>query len=195
MAFTYYIAWSQQNLHYYGVRYKPGSTPSDLWTSYFTSSKIVAKMRELFGEPDVIQVRREFDDPAAAMLWEKRVLIRLGVRSRSDWLNDSCGGHIGCPTPEMLAKAAETKLRNGTTNAGNLPEYRTPVRYEKAKTTEVATKRAKGQYAATAAKIAAINEQNGHYNRTCPHCGKAGRVPGMFRWHFDNCQMRSSNSP
>jgi len=23
---------------------------------------------------------------------------------------------------------------------------------------------------------------------TCPHCGKIGKSPSMFRWHFDNCK-------
>ena len=25
---------------------------------------------------------------------------------------------------------------------------------------------------------------------TCPHCGKAGRSPSMYRWHFDRCKLR-----
>lgn len=24
---------------------------------------------------------------------------------------------------------------------------------------------------------------------TCPHCGKSGGIPGMARWHFDNCRF------
>jgi hypothetical protein len=25
---------------------------------------------------------------------------------------------------------------------------------------------------------------------TCPHCGKAGGVPAMKSWHFDNCKNK-----
>lgn len=24
--------------------------------------------------------------------------------------------------------------------------------------------------------------------RTCPHCGKQGKAPGIFKWHFDKCR-------
>jgi hypothetical protein len=26
--------------------------------------------------------------------------------------------------------------------------------------------------------------------RTCPHCGKTGKGPGMLRYHFDNCKHK-----
>jgi hypothetical protein len=29
---------------------------------------------------------------------------------------------------------------------------------------------------------------------TCPHCGKEGTVPGMKRYHFDNCKVASASS-
>ena len=25
---------------------------------------------------------------------------------------------------------------------------------------------------------------------TCPHCGKIGKGPPMFQWHFDRCKFR-----
>lgn len=29
-------------------------------------------------------------------------------------------------------------------------------------------------------------------SHTCPHCGKVGNSPSMFRWHFDNCKLKSN---
>ena len=38
--YTYYIKWTKQNTHYYGVRIANKTEPeNDLWVEYFTSSK------------------------------------------------------------------------------------------------------------------------------------------------------------
>ena len=60
--YTYLIGWSKIKKYYYGVRYKIGCQPDDLWKKYFTSSYFVKCMRETFGEPDIIQIRKVFDD-------------------------------------------------------------------------------------------------------------------------------------
>ena len=92
MPYTYLIGWSEYDRWYYGVRYAQGSTPSDLWTSYFTSSQHVKDFREKFGEPDVVKVRREFVDKKAAQDWEMKVLGRLRVLNDDRWLNKNIGG-------------------------------------------------------------------------------------------------------
>ena len=56
--YTYMIGWSRLDQWYYGARYAQNCHPSDLWTTYFTSSKTVASFRELYGEPDIIRVDR-----------------------------------------------------------------------------------------------------------------------------------------
>jgi len=40
-------------MYYVGVRYAKDSNPDDFWVSYFTSSKIVHKLIDLYGK-DVI---------------------------------------------------------------------------------------------------------------------------------------------
>lgn len=89
--FTYYICWSKLDIHYYGVRFAYGCDPSDLWTKYFTSSNIVKKFRKIHGEPDVIQVRKIFTNSKEARIWECKVLQKLKVKKRPNWLNDSMG--------------------------------------------------------------------------------------------------------
>lgn len=79
--FTYLIGWSKQNIWYYGVRYKDGANPLHLWTKYFTSSKLVKNYRVIFGEPDVIQIRKTFSSKSDARLWESKVNRRLTVKS------------------------------------------------------------------------------------------------------------------
>jgi hypothetical protein len=51
-----------------------GCHPNDLWKSYFTSSKHVHEFREKYGEPDIVQVRRIFEDKESAIAWEEKVL-------------------------------------------------------------------------------------------------------------------------
>ena len=89
--FTYYIGWSKLDIHYYGVRFANGCDPSDLWTKYFTSSEIVKEFRKNHGEPDIIQVRKIFTDFNKARIWESRVLRKLNVKKKDNWLNDNMG--------------------------------------------------------------------------------------------------------
>lgn len=94
VAFTYLIGWSYNNKWYYGVRYASGCSPEDMWVTYFTSSKYVQHYRELHGEPDVIQIRKTFDDPNKARLYEQKLLKRMKVVERTDFLNMS--DHVSC---------------------------------------------------------------------------------------------------
>ena len=85
--YTYLIGWSTLNKFYYGVRYKKGCSPEDFWKSYFTSSKTVQMYREHYGEPDIKEIRKTFDCPNKAKLWESRVLIKLNCAQEEKWLN------------------------------------------------------------------------------------------------------------
>ncbi len=60
--YTYIIGWSLYNKYYYGVRYAKNCNPNDLWKTYFTSSKYVKEFRNNHGEPDIIQVRKTFEN-------------------------------------------------------------------------------------------------------------------------------------
>lgn len=87
--YTYLIGWSKLNRWYYGCRFAEGCDPSDLWTTYFTSSKQVGMYREYNGEPDVCQVRKVFKDRKTCREWESRVLKKLDVLHEEKWLNKS----------------------------------------------------------------------------------------------------------
>lgn len=106
--YTYFIGWTKLNLFYYGSRYGKGCHPTDFWQTYFTSSKKVAALRLESGEPDLIQIRQEFDDVQSAMLWEKVVLRRMKVKSRKDFLNETMGN---MPTMRGKKHTAETKAK------------------------------------------------------------------------------------
>ncbi len=90
--YTYLIGWSKHDKYYYGVRYAKGAKPEELWRSYFTSSKFVLRFRHEHGEPDIVEVRRVFNDRESATLWEHKVLKRLKVNKNDKWLNKTYNG-------------------------------------------------------------------------------------------------------
>ena len=85
--YTYLIGWSAHNKWYYGVQTRKNCNPNHLWTKYFTSSNIVKAFRKLYGEPDIIQIRKTFTSKELALKWEIGVLCRLKVNLSDNWLN------------------------------------------------------------------------------------------------------------
>lgn len=85
--YTYLIGWSKLNKWYYGVRFSKNCNPGEIWNTYFTSSKYVKKFREEQGEPDVVEVRKTFENEHQARLWEHKVLKRLNAPKNDKWLN------------------------------------------------------------------------------------------------------------
>lgn len=106
--YTYFIKWSLTGKCYYGVRYAKNCNPGEFWISYFTSSEVVKKYVAEFGEPDIIQIRQQFTNDnrvTCARLWEHRVLKRMNVIKRDDFLNKSDG--------KSIDPAASSKARTG----------------------------------------------------------------------------------
>ena len=77
--FTYLIHFIPENLYYYGVKYSKECHPDDLWTSYFTSSKTIHRLIELYGkEAFEFKVRKTFpNNPHAAIKWESKILNKI----------------------------------------------------------------------------------------------------------------------
>lgn len=94
-SYTYLIGWSKHNRWYYGLRYGNKCSPEkDFWIKYFTSSKYVKEFRKTYGEPDVIQIRKKFDNYLLAIKWEEKVLSKLNIFNDSKWLNKNISGAI-----------------------------------------------------------------------------------------------------
>lgn len=207
--FTYRIGWSEQDVHYYGVRYGKGAHPTELWTTYFTSSAVVKRLRDSYGEPDVIEVRKTFDNRDDAILWEQRVLQRLNPPQNPRWANQ-------CMAPAFNATQPWNKGLSGISNP-NYPKQRKkrPPETEEAKELRrIASKklwevRTEEEKAAISKRMKAGRKNKTPWNKgktgaqtawnkgvshpwwTCPHCGKKGQAPGAYsRWHGDNCRIR-----
>jgi len=87
--YTYLIGWSNNKKFYYGVRYAKNCHPSDLFISYFTSSKHVKHYIKKYGTPDIIQVRKTFKTINEAIKWENRVLQKINAKENKNFLNAS----------------------------------------------------------------------------------------------------------
>ena len=99
--YTYLIGWSKLNKWYYGARYAQGCQPKDLWKTYFTSSKAVEDFTNRNGQPDVIQIRRTFDNAKDCIEWEFKALKRIQSAQKDHFLNGhNAKGFIGYKTEE-----------------------------------------------------------------------------------------------
>lgn len=93
--FTYYLYHRPTQSHYYGVRWSRSCDPSDLWTKYFTSSKTVKLLIKQYGVDSFdVEIRKIFSSKEKAIEWERKVLVRLNVLNRPDWLNKNVSGCI-----------------------------------------------------------------------------------------------------
>lgn len=98
--YTYLIGWSDLDRWYYGVRFGKNCHPSDLWVTYFTSSKHIALFREEHGEPDIIQIRRTFETAKSAQDWEEKVLRKMNAHINERFINANIAGAI---SPEVAS--------------------------------------------------------------------------------------------
>lgn len=110
--YVYLLGWSKQKIYYYGARYAKGCHPNDLWIKYFTSSKYVKYAVEFFGEPDIIEIRKTFNDVNSCRNWEHKVLRRMKVTKRKDFLNKTDNKSItpGLNTPRKWTKEEKQKM-------------------------------------------------------------------------------------
>lgn len=142
--YTYLVGWSKIGKFYYGARWALGCAPTDLWKTYFTSSKRVAEFRKIYGEPDIVQVRKVFKDPNSAKLYEHKVLRRMKVRKRDDFLNITYGL---CPSTtglKMPPVSEETRRKQSLAKLGKKMPPRSDE--HKRKLSEIQKGKKKGPY-------------------------------------------------
>lgn len=130
--YTYLIGWSHLNKWYYGVRYRKGCHPNDLWNPYRTSSKIVKNFIKEYGDPDIIEVRRTFKDRLSAANWEHKVLKHLQVNISDKWLNKTYNGCFIFEGPKDTSKSR--KAAYAVTRGKTYEEiYDDPIQIERLK--------------------------------------------------------------
>lgn len=115
--YTYLIKFIPENKFYYGVRYKKGCNPSDLFTTYFTSCKVIKKLVAEYGiDCFSWEIRKVFDGADDARRWETKVLQRIRAAQRSDFINQT--NNISIPPPKF--KSPETRKKISEANKGKI---------------------------------------------------------------------------
>jgi hypothetical protein len=86
--YTYLLKCLVDNTFYYGVKYGKNCQPDDFWIKYETSSKIVKEKIKKYGKENFsFEIRKVFENSNKARLWENKVLRRLKVIHREDFMN------------------------------------------------------------------------------------------------------------
>ena len=192
--YTYLIGWSKHNKWYYGVRYSKKCNPSDLWVKYFTSSSYVQEFRKIYGEPDVIQVRKTFDNEKSARLWELKVLRKMNVLYREDFLNQAISLAM---SPSAASKAGKISGQKRTKEQKVSFGLKAAKARSKSMTTE--QKRECGIRGMKSRWGSMTPEERSLYNskrmekvpfETCVHCGRTLRKNQITRFHNDNCKSK-----
>lgn len=210
--YTYLIGWPDHNKWYYGVRYSKNCHPDDLWVTYFTSSGIVKDFVKEYGDPTHLEIRKLFNDKAEARLWENRVLTRLKVVTKDDWLNknDSMAppinplGNIAMRRPELREKASENNSGSKNPMFGRKQKRKVCEHCEEevaanvyslyhGDNCEVINPEAKNK-----AKLRNSGPSNGNYGKkkskvSCLACEKVVDVTNFVRYHGNNCKNSLTN--
>lgn len=185
MAYTYLIGWSKHDKFYYGARWAKGCSPDDLWNTYFTSSKHVKAFRKKHGEPDIIQVRKVFDDVDKCKLHERKALEKLDVLNNDKWLNKNINGMFlptGPMSEEHKRKKVESFKRTMQGRGTRTGTKHTPESIEK-------MRKAHTGKTFTEEHISNMRKRpQDTTTLTCPHCDKTGDYKNMKRWHMDRCK-------
>lgn len=187
--YTYLIGWSNHNTYYYGVRYARDCQPSDLWESYFTSSNHVSEFRKQHGDPDIIQIRKTFTDASRARDWEDKVINRLKLHRREDFLNKNRSkGFDLSPeyfeemkrvrnTPEWKAKASAQ--RKGIKHSAEARKNMAIAAKKRGATCVSHTEDTKKKMS----ENALTHNPGFSASSTCPKCGKQGQKANISKWH------------
>ena len=206
MKYTYFLKWSTTGMKYYGVRYANDCSPEDLWQSYFTSSTYVSKYIDLYGNPDIIQIRKTFEDSESALLWEAKFLKKVNAAERTDFLNKSNGfGKFDHMDPEIRAKKsmAATKWQKGKKKGPMSEARKAAISNALSGRTLSASHRENISKAQLGKKVSEETRSKMRGTRgkqkspcietTCPHCSLTGRGGNMKKYHFDNCKSKPSH--
>ena len=105
--YTYLLKHIPTNRYYYGVRFSKKCKPEDFWKTYFTSSTKIKGLIKKYGKKSFIfQIRKIFKTVDQARNWEHKVLKRMKVIFRDDFLNQTDNKQID---PKVQSKHSKGK--------------------------------------------------------------------------------------
>lgn len=214
--FTYLLYCRPTGQYYYGSRYGKHCHPSQLWTTYYTSSKIIKQLILEYGEDAfVVKITRTFDKKEEAREWEHRFLCKVKASTNPIWLNQHNGdGEFFNKGGRKLSEEHRRKLSEAFKG---IPKPGTSIAMK-------GNNHNKGKKFSDESKSKCSKSKIGNQNRVgikhsddikklisertsqalkgipkktiiCPHCKKVGAIANMKRYHFDNCSYNIKNDP
>jgi hypothetical protein len=196
-AYVYYIRHKPTGKFYYGSRYNHVThnlfPAQDLWHTYFTSSKEIARLRKETGN-DSFEYQIIFTDKDTDKCFEyEQNLIKENIKDplcvNKRYFDSINGTKVFSTFGKTLSskgkpKSEETKQR-----------MRKPKSAEHRQTMSERQKQNGGNGPATHTaesknKIKEAMILLPRENKVCPHCNKEGGFLSMSRWHFDNCKLK-----
>jgi hypothetical protein len=127
MAYVYKITFSPTDQYYIGYRGSKNATPDDLLATYFTSSKVVARLIKEHGvDKFAKEILAEFDTGVEAYEYEQQLLREHDVESNTQMLNKrltSCA----LDTFKYHTEKTRTQMSKSRQHLWNNNEYRNSV--------------------------------------------------------------------
>ena len=197
-AYVYYIRHIPTGKFYYGSRYKhieKNRLPhDDLWNTYFSSSKEIAKLR-VETDDNSFEYKIIFTNEDANICFEyEQTLIKehivnpLCINKR--YFDSEKGSKVFCIYGKTLSSKCRPK-KESTKQAMRKPkslQHRENI--SKAQLVNGGNGPTK-HTAESKEKIANTLRLQPRAKVTCPHCNKTGGAIAMPRWHFNNCKERN----
>jgi hypothetical protein len=197
--YTYLIGWAKYKKYYYGVRYAKDCNPLDLWVTYFTSSKEVKKFAKKHGDPDIIKVRKTFNNRDNAIRWEAKVIDKINAHLREDFLNkvNPLNGFMPDNSKEKnpfynKKHSIESRIKMSESKKGvpHSEEHKKAVSKAKLGKPRFNLRGSNHPQYKSKDQSERANKLNNMVT-TCPHCNYSGKNLGnMKRWHFDKCKVK-----
>lgn len=106
--YVYLIGWTKFNKFYIGRRTAKNCNPSELWKTYFTSSNHVHQFQKMFGEPDIISIRKCFNSTKVCCIYETKLLKKLKAEQNPHFLNRKNGDSLWDGTNNAAAFCSTT---------------------------------------------------------------------------------------
>lgn len=206
--YTYLITHKTTGNRYYGCRYAKNCRPEDLWSNYFTSSKVIKKIiKEEGKDAFIFEVRKVFDSITKCRSFEAEFLTRIKASSRDDWYNQSdgskkfmCSGHNDI-AKEKIGKAS---LKRGArppvtikkcphclveVNAASYAQWHGDycVQNKTASAKEYITDSSETRLKKSLAKLS-------HPKKYCTHCNKWIDPCNYSQFHGDFCKKNNTNT-
>lgn len=126
--YTYVITNLITGKRYYGARYAKGCSPVDLWSTYFTSSRLIHNLISQHGIHQwKVEIRKVFESVTECVSWEHRVLRRLGIPCNPFWYNQAVTGEKFC-LQSPITDQHRHKLSLHHKKRWNNPAYRTKMK-------------------------------------------------------------------